>query len=105
MLKSRVVDNLVPDERSDRELMQRALDDLMTAYAVNELYQTGRISDKAPIMQTITALRERLADGALLMHEMEHWYQAQRMGVAQFYWTYLRLLMRHGYRNHPMERV
>lgn len=62
MLKSRVVDNLVPDERSDRELMQRALDDLMTAYAVNELYQTGRISDKAPIMQTITALRERLAD-------------------------------------------
>ncbi len=62
MLKSRVVDNLAPDERSDRELMQRALDDLMTAYAVNELYQTGRISDKAPIMQTITALRERLAD-------------------------------------------
>jgi hypothetical protein len=62
MLKSRVVDNLVPDERSDRELMQRALDDLMTAYAVNELYQTGKISDKAPIMQTITALRERLAD-------------------------------------------
>jgi hypothetical protein len=46
---------------TDRELMQRALDDLVTVYAVNELEQTGMISDKAPIMQTITALRERLA--------------------------------------------
>jgi hypothetical protein len=46
---------------TDRELMQRALDDLMTVYAVNELEQTGMISDKAPIMQTITALRERLS--------------------------------------------
>lgn len=46
---------------TDRELMQKALDDLMTVYAVDELQQTGIISDKAPVMQTITALRERLA--------------------------------------------
>ena len=47
--------------------------------------------------------RECLADPRLCRHEMAHWAQYQRMGAVRFYATYLWLLLRHGYQNHPME--
>lgn len=46
---------------------------------------------------------ERMSDEALLRHEQVHWAQWQRMGTLRFYISYLWLLMRHGYDNHPME--
>ena len=42
-------------------------------------------------------------DECLARHENVHWQQYQRMGAVRFYVTYLWLLMRHGYINHPME--
>ena len=42
-------------------------------------------------------------DKSLARHETVHWMQYQRMGAVRFYVTYLWLLMRHGYINHPME--
>lgn len=42
-------------------------------------------------------------DERLARHETAHWIQYQRMGVVRFYVTYLWLLLRHGYWNHPME--
>jgi hypothetical protein len=48
-------------------------------------------------------LQERMADTRLLRHEKAHWEQAQRLGAVRFYWRYLLLFVRHGYRNHPME--
>jgi len=51
----------------------------------------------------IYILEERLTDEALIRHEMAHWQQAQRMGIARWYLTYAWLTMRHGYRNNPLE--
>lgn len=42
-------------------------------------------------------------DEQLARHETAHWLQYQRMGAARFYVTYLWLLLRHGYWDHPME--
>ena len=42
-------------------------------------------------------------DAQLARHEQTHWRQYERMGAVRFYVTYLWLLMRHGYWNHPME--
>lgn len=42
-------------------------------------------------------------DPVLERHEQAHWRQYQRMGALRFYATYLWLLMRHGYHDHPME--
>ena len=42
-------------------------------------------------------------DEQLARHETVHWIQYQRMGAVRFYATYLWLLLRHGYWNHPME--
>lgn len=39
----------------------------------------------------------------LLRHELQHWRQAQRYGVLGFYVHYIAGLIRHGYRNHPLE--
>jgi hypothetical protein len=39
----------------------------------------------------------------LLAHELVHVEQLRRMGILRFWWTYLILLLRHGYREHPME--
>lgn len=36
-------------------------------------------------------------------HELQHVYQIKEMGVAKFYWSYLVLLLKHGYKNHPYE--
>ncbi len=39
----------------------------------------------------------------LLRHELQHWRQAQRFGTLGFYARYAIGLVRHGYRNHPLE--
>ncbi len=39
----------------------------------------------------------------LFRHEMEHVYQVQRIGWWRFYITYLWLLWKHGYADHPYE--
>lgn len=46
---------------------------------------------------------ECMDDRKLLLHELTHWDQWQRMGTLRFYASYLWLLWRHGYDNHPME--
>lgn len=39
----------------------------------------------------------------LLAHELVHLEQLERLGVLRYWWTYLVLLLRCGYREHPME--
>lgn len=39
----------------------------------------------------------------LLAHELVHVEQLERMGMLRYWWTYLVLLLRCGYREHPME--
>ena len=39
----------------------------------------------------------------LFRHEMQHVYQVWRMGWFGFYFKYLWLGIRHGYKNHPFE--
>lgn len=39
----------------------------------------------------------------LLQHEFTHWSQYLERGLVRFYAEYLWLLIRHGYRRHPME--
>jgi hypothetical protein len=51
----------------------------------------------------IFILAEHLYSDRLIRHEREHWAQWQRMGTLRFYVTYARGLLRHGYRNHPLE--
>jgi hypothetical protein len=40
---------------------------------------------------------------SLYRHELQHCYQVKKMGRFKFYTTYLWLLARHGYRQHPYE--
>ena len=51
----------------------------------------------------VLILAERINEAPLIRHEQCHWQQAQRMGALGFYTSYLWGLVRHGYRNHPME--
>ena len=51
----------------------------------------------------IFILAEHLYSDRLIRHERAHWAQWQRMGTIKFYAAYLWGLIRHGYRNHPME--
>jgi hypothetical protein len=51
----------------------------------------------------IYAIEGSTDDAQLARHEQAHWEQYKRMGLVKFYVTYLWLLMRHGYHNHPME--
>ncbi len=51
----------------------------------------------------IFILAERINEAPLIRHELAHWAQYQRMGFFRFTWAYLTGLIRHGYRNHPME--
>jgi hypothetical protein len=39
----------------------------------------------------------------LLAHELVHVDQLRRLGIPRYWWTYLILLMRCGYREHPLE--
>ena len=51
----------------------------------------------------IYILAERINEAPLIRHEQAHWTQAQRMGVVRWYAAYLWGLLRHGYRNNPLE--
>jgi hypothetical protein len=51
----------------------------------------------------IFILAGHLHSQRLIRHEQAHWKQWQRMGTIGFYTEYLWGLLRHGYRNHPME--
>lgn len=51
----------------------------------------------------IYVLASRINDERLARHERAHWRQYERMGALKFYGAYLAGLVRHGYRNHPME--
>jgi hypothetical protein len=51
----------------------------------------------------IYILAERLHDQRLVRHELEHWAQAQRLGVVRFAFTYLYFTVRYGYWNNPLE--
>ena len=51
----------------------------------------------------IYILAEHLHSQRLIRHEQAHWRQWQRMGTIRFYAAYLWGLVRHGYRDHPME--
>lgn len=45
-----------------------------------------------------------LRDENLITHELMHVEQYERLGTARFLWKYFTLWLRHGYKNHPMER-
>jgi hypothetical protein len=51
----------------------------------------------------IFILAEHLHSQRLIRHEQAHWRQWQRMGTMRYYATYVWQVMRHGYRNAPME--
>jgi hypothetical protein len=51
----------------------------------------------------IYILPEAMYSQRLIRHEQQHWRQYERMGLLRYYAVYLWLLLRHGYRNHPME--
>lgn len=51
----------------------------------------------------IYLLPERIDDLALIRHERKHAEQIERMGAVRFYATYLYQVLRHGYRNAPLE--
>ncbi|NBW14827.1 MAG: hypothetical protein EBR82_43190 [Caulobacteraceae bacterium] len=40
---------------------------------------------------------------ALYKHELVHWEQYKKMGLINFYLTYLWYQVRYGYQNNPME--
>jgi hypothetical protein len=42
-------------------------------------------------------------DDELIRHELAHVEQYDRLGTARFFFRYFALLIRHGYKNHPME--
>ena len=48
-------------------------------------------------------LQEHRHNLSLLRHEAMHWKQYQELGALRFYARYLWLLVRHGYKRHPME--
>lgn len=39
----------------------------------------------------------------LIAHELEHIKQIDEMGLLRYWWVYLKGLIRHGYRRHPLE--
>lgn len=51
----------------------------------------------------IYILPEHIDNRRLIRHEQQHWRQYQRMGAVKFYVTYAWQVLRHGYRNAPME--
>lgn len=42
-------------------------------------------------------------DDRLFRHELQHFYQGQRLGFFKYYAKYIWLWFRKGYKNHPME--
>ena len=51
----------------------------------------------------IYILAEHLHSQRLIRHEQQHWRQWERMGTIRYYATYAWQVLRHGYRNAPME--
>lgn len=51
----------------------------------------------------IFILAEHLYSDRLIRHERAHWAQYQHISALRFYATYAWGLLRHGYRNHPLE--
>lgn len=51
----------------------------------------------------IVMLEWLVFDHKLLMHELVHVEQYERLGAAKYLWKYFTLLVRHGYKKHPME--
>ena len=51
----------------------------------------------------IFILAEHMHSRRLIRHEQAHWRQWQRMGTVRYYATYVWQVLRHGYRNAPME--
>lgn len=47
--------------------------------------------------------KDHADDERLFRHELQHCYQCARMGRLKFYGSYLLLLIRHGYKEHPYE--
>ena len=47
--------------------------------------------------------RDAPLNGRLLAHELVHVEQLERLGLLRYWWNYLALLLRCGYREHPME--
>ncbi|HEX7003371.1 MAG TPA: hypothetical protein VF168_04210 [Trueperaceae bacterium] len=47
--------------------------------------------------------RDAAVTQRLLAHELVHVDQLERLGPLRYWWTYLVLLLRCGYREHPME--
>lgn len=47
--------------------------------------------------------RQYASNVRLIAHELTHVDQIKRFGLLRYWVRYLRLLVRHGYRNHPME--
>lgn len=58
-------------------------------------YATGEIA-QSELMTRRSLVR-------LYRHELEHVYQIERMGVLKFYASYLWMILRKGYKNHPLE--
>lgn len=46
--------------------------------------------------------REEVSD-RLFRHELQHFYQGQKLGFFGYYAKYIWLWIRNGYKNHPME--
>jgi hypothetical protein len=44
-----------------------------------------------------------MQDHQLIAHEAVHWRQWEQHGTIGYYFGYLYLLLRHGYKNHPWE--
>jgi hypothetical protein len=52
---------------------------------------------------TIFVLPAYAKDVRLIAHELTHVDQINRLGLARYWFRYLRLLKKHGYQDHPME--
>ena len=53
--------------------------------------------------RAVYILPSRMGDQGLIAHEAVHWRQWERYGTLKYYFGYLYLLIRYGYRKHPWE--
>jgi hypothetical protein len=76
-----------------REIRLVRLPFLLPRWAAAQVLVPGRVFVRRGVM-----LSRRL-----LAHELVHVDQMQRMGLLRYWWAYLILLLRCGYREHPLE--
>lgn len=57
------------------------------------------------VLYPLVLFRFKKADvsDSLFRHELQHFYQGQRLGFFGYYAKYIWLWIRNGYKNHPME--